>query len=65
MEKERITVKDLKKFLEGVDENAPVYVDTYKGEEHYKEFLQVAQYDENGKKEDKELLIVSELLPVF
>ncbi len=60
MEKERITVKDLKKFLEGLDESAPIYVDSYKGENHYKEFLRVELYDENGKDSTKELLVVSE-----
>lgn len=65
MEKDRITVKDLKKFLEGLDDSAPVYVDSYKGESHYKEFLRVVQYDEKGKDDTKELLVVSESLPVF
>ena len=36
--KDRITVKDLKEFLKDLDEKAPVFVDSYKGQNHYKEF---------------------------
>ena len=60
--KDRITVKDLKEFLKDLDEKAPVFVDSYKGQNHYKEFLRVDMYDEHGKNDPKELLVVSEEL---
>ncbi len=54
----RITVKDLKKWLNTVDENAEVYVDKYTNV-HAKEFINVREYDEQGKYSDKELLVSS------
>jgi hypothetical protein len=54
----RITVKDLKKWLNTVDENAEVYVDKYTNV-HAKEFINVREYDEHGKYSNKELLVSS------
>ena len=58
MEDKRITVKELKKWLEDKDENAEVYLEKYSNI-HSKEFLVVREWDEHGKLDDKELLIAS------
>ena len=59
MTKERITVKELKKFLEDKDDNSYVVVDMYDSEAHHKEFLRVEQFTDKGQLDSKELLIVS------
>lgn len=52
----RITVKDLKKFLEDKDDNLDVYVDVYENI-HRKEILFVRDYEKNSKIEDFEIVV--------
>lgn len=52
----RITVKDLKKFLEDKDDNLDVYVDAYENI-HRKEILFVRDYEKNSKIEDFEIVV--------
>lgn len=58
MLKERITVKDLKQFLNECDENSEVFVNIYENDK-YKEYLTIREYDDAGKMAIKELCIVS------
>jgi hypothetical protein len=58
MEDKRITVKELKKWLEDKDDNAEIYLEKYTNV-HSKEFLVVREWDEHGKLDDKELLVAS------
>lgn len=58
MEDKRITVKELKNWLVDKDDSASIYIEKYSNN-HSKEYLIVREWDENGKLDEKELLVAS------
>jgi hypothetical protein len=58
MEDKRITVKELKNWLADKDDSASIYIEKYSNN-HSKEYLIVREWDENGKLDEKELLVAS------
>ncbi len=55
----RTTVKDLKKWLESVSDDAVISVNRYKNNRE-KQFIVATEWNENGKEEDKEFIVCVE-----
>lgn len=52
----RTTVKELKKWLETVSDDAIISINTYTNN-HEKNFIVVTQFHDNGKVEEKEFTV--------
>ena len=52
----RTTVKELKKWLETINDNAEISVSTYRNN-HEKSFIIATEWDENGKSKENEFVV--------
>ena len=52
----RTTAKELKKWLENVNDNSFISINTYKNN-HEKNFIIATQFNEDGKIEEKEFIV--------
>ena len=55
----RTTVKDLKKWLETINDDAFISVNQYENN-HEKQFIVATEWNEDGKSDDKEFVVCVE-----
>ena len=52
----RTTAKELKKWLENINDDSLISINTYKNN-HEKNFIVATQFNDNGKIEEKEFIV--------